>query len=177
MKSSSRYQVLYSAVLIFLLSSIGLAIFRKLNSSLDLFNNISIASVICGLVFFFALKISKKINYENILVLIIVSLTFFTSHQMTLLNIDRSRSYFVIGWIHEGNVTIKGERYDYDNVNSPEKVNAQASDLRISEQISRGYVIRRNGILELSTSGKTLHKVAELLSEIYSLDNWKLNKY
>jgi hypothetical protein len=96
---------------------------------------------------------------------------------MVLLNIDRSRSYFVIGWVHEGNIKVEGNLYNYDNVYSPEKKNIEAADFRLSEQIDRGYVIQKNQVLELSTSGKFLYQIAELLSGIYNLNTWKINNH
>jgi hypothetical protein len=177
MKFNNRFKLLSMYLLIFLMSSLGLSIFRNLGFSSDLFNQINIASVLCGLIIFFCLIFLKKINYENVILLFLVSLFFFTSHQMVLLNVDRSRSYFVIGWVHEGNIKVEGNLYNYDNVYSPEKKNIEAADFRLAEQIDRGYVIQKNQVLELSTSGKFLYQIAELLSGIYYLNTWKINNH
>lgn len=175
MRITSRFKLLSTFLFIFLLSSLGLMIFRHLGYSSDLFVQINIASVLCGLTIFLYLKFSKKVNYENILLLFLVSLTFFISHQMVLLNVDRSRSLFVIGWIHEGHVKIEENRFNYDKVISLEKQNISAADLRVSEQIDRGYVIQNNQELQLTMSGKFMYQIAELLSGIYNLNNWKMN--
>jgi hypothetical protein len=132
--------------------------------------------MICGLTLFVYFKIMKNVNYQNTLIVLLVSLTFYTSHQMVLLNIDRSRSYFVIGWVHDGNVKVNGNSYNYDNVISLEKQNPKAADMRLSEQINRGYITQRGNTLALTPSGKILFQIAEFLSQIYTLDNWKLNK-
>jgi hypothetical protein len=122
------------------------------------------------------LKVWKKLNYENFLVATLMGLLFFVSHQTMLLNIDRSRSYFVIGWVHDGKIVVKGNEYDFSKVKSIEKMSSGALSSRVNEQIERGYVRKINQNLELTFSGKILFETAEALAYLFNLENWKLNK-
>lgn len=171
----NRVKLFLVCVLIFLLTSMGLAFIRKLLPSSDLFTQINIASVLCGATIFLMLILRRKLCYENVLLTIVVSLVFFISHQMVLLNIDRSRSYYVIGWVHAGNVEVLNDLYTYDKVVSLEKKNEEASNMRINEQINRGIMVKVGGNLKLTLSGKAMFQTAEILSKIFTLENWKEN--
>ena len=171
----NRVRLFLVCVLIFLLTSMGLAFIRKLLPSSDLFTQINIASVLCGATIFLMLILRRKLCYENVLLMIVISLVFFISHQMVLLNIDRSRSYYVIGWVHAGNVEVLNDLYTYDKVVSLEKKNEEASNMRINEQINRGVMVKVGGNLKLTLSGKAMFQTAEILSKIFTLENWKEN--
>lgn len=172
---SDRVKLFIVCILIFLTTSAGLAIFRNFRANSDLFNQINIASFLCGVFITLYLKIRKNLNYENTLLMFLVSLMFFIAHQMVLLNIDRSRSYYVIGWVHAGNVGVKNNLYTYDDVISSEKKNVEASNMRIREQIDRGVMIKMEDSLKLTFTGAAMYQTAEILSNVFSLENWKRN--
>lgn len=172
---NTRVNLLLVCTLIFFSASAALAFFRKFKPNSDLFNQINIASFLCGASIFLFLLLRKKLNYENFLLMFLVSLMFFISHQMVLLNIDRSRSYYVIGWVHAGNVGVKNDLYTYDDVVSFEKKNIEASDMRIREQIDRGVMVKIGDSVKLTFTGAAMYQTAEILSKVFSLENWKEN--
>ena len=172
---NTRVNLLLLCIIIFFSTSAGLAFFRKLKPNSDLFNQINIASLLCGVSLFLFLLLRKKLCYENFLLIFLVSLMFFISHQMVLLNIDRSRSYYVIGWVHAGNVGVKNDLYTYDDVVSFEKKNIEASNMRIREQIDRGVMVKMEDTLKLTFTGAAMYKTAEILSRVFGLENWKAN--
>jgi hypothetical protein len=153
-----------------------LAIWRTFNNPGDLYLEISLATILLGVVILLIFLKKRFVNFGGICLILLAVLFFYTSHQMTLLNVDRSRSFYIIGWVHDGNVKVNSNSYNYDAVLSLEKLNTIAADVRLSEQINRGYITQRGDTLELTPSGKILFQIAEFLSQIYTLDNWKFNK-
>lgn len=91
----------------------------------------------------------------------------------TLLNIDRSRSFYVLSWIDSGKV-IYGEHGLQFNVDSPEASDLAGVSKRVKEQISRGLIYEKD--LTLTKEGKILLATANFLSKIFVLENWTQNK-
>ncbi len=107
---------------------------------------------------------------------VIASLLFFLSAQFTILNIDRSRSFYVLSWINLERIQIRGESYDLSKVDSPEKSNINAIAARIEEQVSRGLVISKNSELQLTRRGELVLWAAELSGDLFHLEYWESNR-
>ena len=108
---------------------------------------------------------------------LIASMLFFTLAQFSLLNIDRSRSFYILSWIDNGSMRVQGGLLILDKVKSNEKMNQEAIWERIQEQRLRGLVSVQNSELELTSKGELLLSFANLLGKIFHLENWRVNKH
>ena len=176
MTKFTRKKFLILLLFNFFVFSLLLSIYREVRPGGDLFVEINAFTIFLMLTIIFITFSIKSLSFENISVVFLVTVLFFTIHQTTLLNVDRSRSYYIIGWVHNQKVSIDNGVLNYERVHSIEKSNPRAMTERLEEQISRGYIHNEGETLQLSMSGQTLYSLAQLLSKIYSLTNWDLNR-
>jgi hypothetical protein len=104
------------------------------------------------------------------------TLLFFVTAQFSLLNIDRSRSFYVLSWVQLEEVQLEGRVYLLDSVKSQEKVNYDAIAERIEEQKSRGFLTTKNSEIRLTKMGGVLMWFANNAGSLFDLRNWKTNK-
>jgi hypothetical protein len=123
----------------------------------------------------FNLSASHWINHSFIAV--ITTLVIFISASNTLLNIDRSRSFYVLNWVGQGEVANSPNGLDLTRVHSGEKMSSVAIEKRIEEQVARGLIKRTGGNFLLTNRGKLTLWVANFISHVYSLQGWKQNNY
>jgi hypothetical protein len=172
----TRKQFLLLLFFSFFCFSLLLAIYRNLSPGGDLFAEINAFTIFFALTMLLIAFSSKAMSFENVAVLFLATVLFFTIHQTTLLNVDRSRSYFIIGWVHNQRISIDDGSPNYERVLSMEKLNPWAMTDRLEEQISRGYILNEGKTLRLSARGQALYSFAQYLSKVYSLTNWDLNR-
>jgi hypothetical protein len=103
-----------------------------------------------------------------------ISLSLLTS--TVLLNVDRSRSFYVLSWIERDLITIDHGKINLSKVKSLEKLDESAINQRIYEQKARGFVYFQNGRPKLSLLGHILYRVSNLLANFFTLNSWKANK-
>lgn len=172
----ARKKLYILSLVSFVSFSLTLAMLRKTELGGDLFSQINILSFFYFILLFSFLRLLKAFNFETVLFTLLLTILFFTVHQTALLNVDRSRSYYIIGWVYSQKVSISNGNPNFDRVESMEKLNPSAMKDRLEEQISRGYVLKDGSTLRLSISGKGLYLIADLLSSVYNLRNWEVNK-
>jgi hypothetical protein len=97
--------------------------------------------------------------------------------QFVLINVDRSRSFYVLSWVVYHEIEISPDGYKLNPITSREKVNQIAITQRIDEQLERGLIKATNSKLELTRKGKLLYKFADQMANIYDLQGWFENKY
>lgn len=102
---------------------------------------------------------------------------FWSVAQFTLLNIDRSRSFFLIAWVDQEKVEMTNEGYAFTKVSSPEKLNYKGMAQRVDEQISRGILKRSNNRLELTGKGRIVLETSKFLAREYKLTGWISNSH
>lgn len=87
----------------------------------------------------------------------------------TLLNIDRSRSFYVLNCVDYGLISPK--------LTNPEGIPVLAGiELRVKEQISRKLILEEEGKLVLTLAGETILKVASSLEYVFRLNNYTEQK-
>jgi hypothetical protein len=106
-----------------------------------------------------------------------VSLLVFILLQFSVLNIDRSRSFYVLSWVHDGLVTKSGSDFDLDKVKSTEKFSSNGISLRIREQSERGLINSEMKTLTLTEKGEIYLVIAKFLASTFKLDNWYKNNH
>jgi hypothetical protein len=94
----------------------------------------------------------------------------------TVMNVDRSRSFYVLSWVENNKIetTTNGELIL--NVESPEKFNIVSIKERLNEQSSRGLIEFRDNSYFLTWRGRLTFNMAETLAAFYKLDGWLKNR-
>lgn len=132
----------------------------------------TIASVVIYL-FFIGLRFKVDVVYALTLGLVIAYL----STSTMLINVDRSRSFYVLSWINEYKFPSVESQRSYDMVRSSENLAEIPINQRIEEQVRRGFVTSHQGILVLTFKGEAALIMAELLASNFRLKGWYKNKY
>jgi hypothetical protein len=183
MRSLKPYILHFTIVIVsFLLSCIILAFSRNfIKFNFPLFEEILFGSILAALFtlsFTFYLKKRGALKdsiqtlcYVNILALMFSVLVL----PYSLLNIDRSRSFYVLSWVNQGRVSIENGQIIL-NVESTESVDRSGVYLRVVEQQQRGLISRSNQTYEITSMGKLALVIANMLAQTFSLENWETNK-
>ena len=118
---------------------------------------------------------SKSVHFLYLTIILVVVI--FLAATNSILNIDRSRSFFVLSWVNKGLVLENGQSIDLSGVSSPERLNALGIKMRITEQMDRGIISHKGSRLFLTWRGKITLSVANFLGDIYKLDGWHTNNH
>lgn len=150
---------------------------------LNIFSNLLFEEIILGSFLVFAvlclwqILIVKKLITPIITTLLLsVSLSTLIE-QSTIMNIDRSRSFYVLAWTHKNLISYENGSLNLTKVQSDEKLGVTGIETRINEQISRGLITKNSSELKLSNYGKIYYIFAEKLAKVYRLNNWAENNH
>jgi hypothetical protein len=146
---------------------------RILNSLL--FEQILIATFFGGLCTYLTFRLRAKKSVNLYPYFLVGSLVFLIGAQDTVLNIDRSRSFYTLGWVDQDSVRYKDGELDLSAVKSTEKFSVPEISVRLNEQVSRGLVYIDSDKVRLTSSGRFMLGLANGLGKIFALDNWKAN--
>lgn len=104
----------------------------------------------------------------------ITFLTFLMTSTQTILNIDRSRSFYILQWIEESpkGTDINDFRRQIDKQLGSAEV--KAFNQRLSEHVSRGIIQSEGNYLALSKVGKFIYSISNLLARLFDLNGWKV---
>ncbi len=166
----------------FLLSNLMLVLTRNfIEFNFPLFEEIVFVSTLAALITLVSTLYLKKVGffndsirllcYVNLLALMLSILVL----PYSLLNVDRSRSFYVLSWVDQGEVSIENGQIVV-NVESAEATDTSGVELRLKEQQQRGLIQEANGSYKLTNMGKFTLKIANLLAKIFNLKNWEANK-
>jgi hypothetical protein len=113
----------------------------------------------------------------KIMVLIVysISATFFILSQTQFINVDRSRSFYVLSWVDQGLVQTENGKLLFDKNCSLEMTNLNGISLRIDEQLARGFLVQKENRFHLTILGKTQLRISEQLAKLLNLGNWDQN--
>lgn len=89
--------------------------------------------------------------------------------------VDRSRSLFIFEWVECAPTNSTYELISNKVESTFGKETSIAFDLRLKEQIKRGFMKKRNTKIELTTRGQVVFATAVYVSKIFSLKGWKEN--
>jgi hypothetical protein len=167
------------AVLPNILGLIFLAIWRMNDSQFDLFSQILLIS---AFVFFISILLSavrnkggwpaKSYPKNTLLVSLVMAVIFYNLTAATLLNIDRSRSFYVLAWLDEDLLKVDDEGRLNIYATSKEAMNFDAISERLEEHRGRFFV---TDDYKLSSLGKEAVRASNFLAKIFSLDGWFKN--
>ena len=165
-----------------LLSNLMLVLTRNLiEFNFPLFEEIVFVSTLAALITLVLTLYLKKVGffrdsirllcYVNLLALMLSVLVL----PYSLLNVDRSRSFYVLSWVDQGDVSIKNGQ-TVVKVESTEAADIAGVELRLKEQQQRGLIQEANGVYKVTNMGKLTLGTANLLAKIFNLKNWEANK-
>ena len=110
--------------------------------------------------------------------MIIFSVALCLCFQSIILNVDRSRSFYVLSWINEGKVLVKTDGdYYLSGVVSSEGASLDSIKQRLVEQNDRGLIEIKGNKVILTKLGTLFFISAEKLANLYNLQGWKLNRH
>ena len=115
----------------------------------------------------------RAVTLESIVIGFLLTILLLSN---TLINIDRSRSFYVISWVNNGSVRLVDNELKL-SVNSSEAADIAAISMRLDEQVERGLLLKRGNTFEISGRGRLTLKIANTLAYLFDLENWKFNKY
>ena len=152
-----------------------------LQLGLPLFEEIILAavlsSILCLISGFYIARVKaligsvRMIAYLAFIGLLIATIVF----PYSLVNIDRSRSFFVLSWVDLGKISDKSGEITL-SVISHESVDKAGVLQRLNEQQQRGLVSKKDNSFELTDYGKFMLQIANFLAKLFNLENWEANK-
>ncbi len=162
-----------------ILGLIILSSWRMISPKIDLFSQILLVSI---LVFFISTLLSTLANKKDqllqvyfkktLFVSLVMALIFYNLTTATLLNIDRSRSFYVLAWLDEDLLRVDTEGRLINYATSKESINLEAISERLEEHRGRFFVTNE---YKLTTLGKEAVRVSHLLARIFTLEGWFKN--
>ena len=122
------------------------------------------------LILILVLLLVKQFNYKRLSIILILCMSMI----LLFVNIDRSKSFYILFWIENNRILISGENETYLN-NFPKiksRINEYDFTQRIKEHEARGLISSGNGELFLTKSGKLMLLTSDLLARIFRLKGW-----
>ena len=166
----------------FILSMLALKLLRTF-SDIQLFEQIMLSALTSAFfVWMTALLLSRNsfISSQRIptisWIILVSMLLIVTLGPNTVMNVDRSRSFYVLSWVEKKAIKVTDDGKLILNVNSPEKFNLVSIKARLDEQSTRGLIEFRDQSYFLTWRGRLTLMIAEFLAAFYKLDGWFKNR-
>ena len=141
----------------------------------DQINALSLAYIVICILILMVAKISVTKDFLVFFLVSVVALSL-TANSIVL-NIDRSRSMYVLGWVRSNLVTEVNGNFDYRRVQSSEKFSTSQIDQRLNEQVARGLIVKSEEKLSLSILGRFIVAFADGGATLFNLDGWYKNNH
>jgi hypothetical protein len=149
-----------------------LFLLRAYSNSTLLFEQIWLSSLIS---FFLTISMYfRNISRSTFREILLISMIVGSLVTHTLVNVDRSRSFYVLSWIDKQDISYKNSALQINSYVSEELRNSSGVTLRIREAEKRNLIqVDNRGDFQLTFLGSTLLKISESLSYIFQLSLWK----
>jgi hypothetical protein len=157
-------------VLLFHFCLVYILLYLNVVSNLFTVINLSFFLVFVSLFLLYALKRIKQLLF---LLVVVFSLVSYNIVSFTLLNTDRSRSFFVLSWVQNGNIDLNNQKLIVKNPVSLEFQNPDSVIQRIIEQRENGLIEKTS--LKLTKPGKFFLSCIEFMASIFDLQGWYEN--
>lgn len=175
MRNSAK---MYSAFIIFFEFALYFLfkLIQTLFSSTLIFDQIFLISCLNIGIFLALFRIRKKIDFDKIVAIISLGLLLMFINQTVILNIDRSRSTYVLSWVDKGHVSLDSSgSFVTRGILSDENSNEIATIQRVRENIDRGLIRVEEGKVHLTFTGKMVLRICKDTAELLDLQGWKTN--
>jgi hypothetical protein len=128
------------------------------------------------IIFLLIIRNRKETNFDRVVAIAALGLFLTFLNQTFILNIDRSRSTYVLAWVDRGYISIDNSgNIRTEGVLSKENLNEAATIQRISENIDRGLISVQDREVHLTLVGDLLLQICEGTSDLFDLHGWKTN--
>ena len=169
------YSIIENALVSEFLGLIVFSLYRRKFYSERILEQLFVLAI--GIAMFFTSMMFIGTLTISISMVISVAINIFTLNflifVLLLINIDRSRSTYVIAWINSGWVKINDGNFEYDEKILRIENNTAMLDQRILEHKSRKILCITKNDIELLLLGKTIYVLANIMSKFFNLVNWK----
>lgn len=159
------------------LVSIILIITRRFTATSLLYDQILVISLSVSVListFHFKKRKSFLNSLRICMVMFVFSIFTFSS---TLLNIDRSRSIYVLSWVSNSEIKENSNGGIELSVKSGEASDKDAILQRVREHEKRGLVFKKNHVYRLSFTGDLVLFASKILAKVYNLEGWYINNH
>jgi hypothetical protein len=156
-------------------SFLGFYLVRLLSQSSLILEQIMLVSGTIIMINLFLLMKEKKKSYEIMAIVVLIMAVITQFGASVVLNIDRSRSVFILSWVHNHEIDISQGNVRVVKFTSSEMENLDALKLRINEQVQRGLMKVESDRIFLSVSGKLILYVSQRIASIFQLGGWEQN--
>jgi hypothetical protein len=132
----------------------------------------------CLNIMFFLILVNKriKLSFDKMVAIISLGLSLMFLNQTFVLNVDRSRSTFVLSWVEKGYVSIDTTgSFLLEGILSKENSNELGTIQRVRENIDRGLISVKGETVELTLVGHLLLHICEGTANLFNLQGWKTN--
>jgi len=142
-----------------------------------LFEQMLLAAMLTGILILGFVPILSRFKITLVFRSLITGLLLFILiAQGTLLNIDRSRSLYILSWAHNNSINFVQGSLDLKLVKSSERLVPDAILQRIEEHTERGLMKKEDNQIVLTRRGEFYFQIANQLSKMFSLTGWEENK-
>jgi hypothetical protein len=150
----------------------------KLNILADLlFEQMLLAAMLTGILTLGFVPVLSRFKIALVSRSLITGLLLFILiAQGTLLNIDRSRSLYILSWAHNNSIKLAQGSLSLESVVSSERLIPTAVLQRIKEHKKRGLMKNEENYVVLTRRGELYFQIANHLARIFNLTGWKENK-
>ena len=164
---------------------LGFRIYRKKYASDFILEQLFFVSLSIALIFLFNVLIfwELEVFLNEVLFLFSLSINLFLANFLVsillLINIERSRSTYVIAWVDNGLIRYlpSSNNYNYSQKIIEIESNLKMLDQRILENLARGiFVLDQNSII-LSIRGKMLLRFSNFIALFFNLKGWLNNTF
>jgi hypothetical protein len=119
---------------------------------------------------------STKIDFDKTVAIISLGLFLMFVNQTFILNVDRSRSTFVLSWVERGYVSSNSTGgFLLEGILSKENSNELGTIQRLRENIDRGLISVQGEKVQLTLAGSLLLQICEGTANLFDLQGWKTN--
>jgi hypothetical protein len=169
------YSIIENAIVSEFLGLIAFSLYRRKFYSERILEQLFVLAI--GIAMFFISMMFIGTLTISIWMVISVAINIFTLNflifVLLLINIDRSRSTYVIAWTKFGWVKIVNKKFQYNEKILNIESNTAMLDQRILEHKSRKILRITDNEIELLFLGKTIYALANIMSKVFNLVNWK----
>jgi hypothetical protein len=113
-----------------------------------------------------------KLHIKDVIISLLVFYIFFAT---VLVNVDRSRSVFVLSWVSNNLVKIEPPGYDLSLIKSYASKDYDGIEMRLNEHMKRNLIQTNDSQVSLTNNGSILLGIIELSAKFFNLQGFYNN--
>ena len=113
-----------------------------------------------------------KLNVKDVIISLLVLYIFFAT---VLVNVDRSRSVFVLSWVGNNLVKIEPPGYDLSLIKSYASEDYDGIEMRLNEHMKRNLIQTNDSQVSLTNYGSILLGIIEFSAKFFNLQGFYKN--